>query len=206
MDCPECNEEKELDCCGSASECRFNFAFLPSVWIKARARLTERTANICDIDEKATRSFIAHKDERNLRPFSMFSPLSSQFCHTLFLSTYSLFLLTYIILFSLSLSLSFKKMVHLCITFGKWKMLFLLLRERERKISLLLTYISFLRLLSVFHLCWLLVTSRFQRFTSRICFQLHVGITTVTAIRRNITVASEWFMISRTRAWLHTYT
>jgi len=166
MDCPECNEEKELDCCGSASECRFNFAFLPSVWIKARARLTERTANICDIGEKAARSFIAHK-ERNLRPFSMFSPLSSRFCHTLFLSIYSLFLLTYIILFSLCLSLSFKKMVHLCITFGKWKMLFLLLRERERKISLLLTYISFLRLLSVFHQCWLLVTSRFQGFTSR---------------------------------------
>lgn len=46
MDRPECNEEKGLDWRGSAPECCFNFAFLPSAWIKARAQPTEQTANI----------------------------------------------------------------------------------------------------------------------------------------------------------------
>lgn len=31
---------------GSVFECRFNFAFLPSAWIKARVWLAEQTANI----------------------------------------------------------------------------------------------------------------------------------------------------------------
>jgi len=46
MDRPECHEEKGLDWRGSAPECRFNFAFLPSAWIKANIRLAEQTANI----------------------------------------------------------------------------------------------------------------------------------------------------------------
>lgn len=42
MNRAECNEEKGLDWRGSADECRFNFAFHPSTWIKTRARLVDQ--------------------------------------------------------------------------------------------------------------------------------------------------------------------
>lgn len=64
MDRPECNEEKGLDWRGSALECRFNFAFLPSAWIKACARLAD-TANISLRRRWDGRvKFIAHEDEQ----------------------------------------------------------------------------------------------------------------------------------------------
>jgi len=66
MDRPECNEEKGLDWRGSALECRFNFAFLPSASIKACARHASRadTANIFLRRWDGRVEFIAHEDEQ----------------------------------------------------------------------------------------------------------------------------------------------
>lgn len=68
MDRPECNEEKGLDWRGSAPECRFNFAFLPSAWIKARARPSRRQIFPRDVAGKAAGNFIAHEDEQQTQP------------------------------------------------------------------------------------------------------------------------------------------
>lgn len=63
MDRAECNEEKGLDWRGSADECRFNFAFHSSAWIKTRARLVEQQILSCDVG-KIARNFIAHEEEQ----------------------------------------------------------------------------------------------------------------------------------------------
>lgn len=147
MDCAECNEEKGLDCRGSASECRFNFAFLPSAWIKARARLTEQMANIFLCRWKGSEKF--YRAWRRTQPPAFWHVLLFLFGSvTLYFSQPH----AYRSFFTMSF-IGLKKMIPLCITFGEREMLFLLPRERERFHPChpwLHTQV-----LSVFHRCWL---------------------------------------------------
>lgn len=173
---------------GSAFKCCFNFAFLPSAWIKARAWPADQTANISLRRrwEGSGKFYRAWRRTANAPSGLLCSP---------FLALSRIVLYYAFHRFSEETgrrsvgekcrSPSGKSAKNFVPDYGDTSSF----RLHRASPTLTANRLNFKDSSS-----WMqVVTWVFM------CFQLHVGITTVTAARRDITVASEWFMISNTR-------